>query len=85
MLYRVETGENRGLALKVLCWLAYSFRPLSIKELQAALRLGSKATEEANLSFERLSFMCEGFLSLRRRKQTVHLLRELFIDTTTAI
>ncbi|KAJ7576378.1 hypothetical protein C8J56DRAFT_800037 [Mycena floridula] len=77
-------GEaEEKLALQVFYWLAYAYRPLSIKELQHAVAVSEDMTDmdfDAVVDVEILTSICAGLVIIRKEyshyEPIVHLVRK---------
>jgi hypothetical protein len=76
---RIEQQSNtKELAKRVLSWVIYASRPLSLKELQYALAVSPKMTEmdPLDLVFEwKLTSVCAGLVVIDKEQQVVRLAR----------
>jgi hypothetical protein len=72
--------KTRELAARVLSWIAYASRPLSIEELQHALAVSPKMTHMKNhraLVFEsELTSVCAGLVVIDKKQRVIRLARE---------
>ena len=73
-----QNPEDSELAKKVLSWISYAFRPLSITELQHALAVETGHAEidlDALPDEEILISVCAGLVILDKESNTVRLVR----------
>jgi plasmid replication initiation protein len=80
---RIERQSNadKELAERVLSWITYARRPLTVEELQHALAVSSKMTEmnARALIFElKLTSVCAGLVVIDGEQRTIRLARECF-------
>ena len=73
-------GENdRKLAERVLSWITYAHRPLSLKELQHALAVSSEMSvldPEAIVPEQILTSVCTGLVVIDKNSNIVRLVRK---------
>jgi GPI inositol-deacylase, winged helix domain len=70
---------NRELARRVLSWMTYACRPLSLKELRHALAVSPNMAEmdpEALVPEMILTSVCQGLVVVDRESDTVRLVRK---------
>jgi hypothetical protein len=76
---RISHNRDTELALKALSWVAYASRPLSVTELQYALR---EPCEEDQVQHDALPDVdivfsaCEGLLVMDQDSKAIRLIRE---------
>jgi hypothetical protein len=71
---KAQSSDDFELARKVLYWINYALRPLTIKEIQIALavRPGDHDLDEDGFSEEeRLLSVCAGIVTIQREGQTI--------------
>jgi len=78
---RIERQDEgrKEIAKRVLSWITYAIRPLSVDELQHALAVDDDATEmdpEAIIDDEILVSVCAGLVVVDNKRGTVRLVRE---------
>jgi hypothetical protein len=77
---RIERQSNtKELAKRVLSWIIYASRPLSVEELRHALAVSPNMTEmdPRDLVFEsKLISVCAGLVVIDKERQVVRLARE---------
>jgi hypothetical protein len=76
---RIERQSNTELAKRVLSWVIYASRPLSVEELQHALAVSPRMTEmdPSDLIFDwKLTSICAGLVVIDKEQQVVRLARE---------
>jgi hypothetical protein len=77
---RIERQPNtKELAKRVLSWIIYASRPLSVEELRHALAVSPKMTEmdPCNLVFEwKLTSVCAGLVVIDKEHRVIRLARE---------
>jgi hypothetical protein len=77
---RIERQQNtKELAKRVLSWVIYASRPLSLKELRHALAVTPNMTEmnPCDLVFEgKLTSVCAGLVVIDKKQQVIRLARE---------
>ena len=74
-----QRPKRKGLAYRVLSWLSYAFRPLSLVELQYALAVREDMTkmDEDDLDDEEfLISVCAGLVTVSEGSHQVGLVRE---------
>ncbi|KAG8528463.1 uncharacterized protein KY384_007381 [Bacidia gigantensis] len=83
-----QTSYSRDQAIKVLSWLFFALRPLSISELEAALaiEIGSEEFDKDNITnIDHLTSLCKGFATIDRESEIVrfshYTVREFFDST----
>jgi hypothetical protein len=70
--------KTRELATRVLLWIAYSRRPLSVEELRHALAISPQMTEMNTRAFvfkSRLTPVCAGLVVIDKEQQIVRFAR----------
>ena len=73
---RNQSPHSSNLAIKLLSWLVFAIRPLSIEELQHALAIEPESTEfdKDNISnIEDLVLVCKGLVSVDRESEVIRL------------
>lgn len=73
-----QIDDDRELATRVLSWLAYTLRPLSVRELQYALAVQPGMTEMDFDSIEDddlLTSVCAGLVVIDEHSNIIHLVR----------
>src|ERR1700722_10128767 len=78
---RVERQDDRRkqLARRVLSWIIYAVRPLSVKELQHALAVMPDTTKldpEDIIDYEILTSLCAGLVVINEERNVVGLVRK---------
>jgi hypothetical protein len=76
---RLERQPSRELAKRVLSWITYARRPLSVEELQYALAVSPKMTEmnpRALIFGWKLTSVCAGLVVVDREERIVRLARK---------
>lgn len=74
-----QTKDDRRLAERVLSWITYAYRPLSISELQHALAVSSEMTD---MDFEAIEdeiiliSVCAGLVVIDGTGNTIRLVRK---------
>ena len=73
-----QIDDDRDLGTRVLSWLAYALRPLSVRELQYALAIQPGMTEmdfDSIEDEELLTSVCAGLVVIDEHSTTIHLVR----------
>lgn len=73
-----QNDDDRELATRVLSWLAYAVRPLSVGELQYALAVTPGMTEmdfDSIEDEELLTSVCAGLVVIDEHSTIIHLVR----------
>lgn len=73
-----QIDDDRELATRVLSWLAYSLRPLSVRELQYAVAVKPEMTEmdlDSIEDEELLTSVCAGLVVIDEQSTIIHLVR----------
>ena len=76
---QIQVEDDRELAIRVLSWIAYSYRPLSTLELQYALAItpGMTAMDfDALEDVDLLTSVCAGLVVIDEESTIIHLVRE---------
>jgi hypothetical protein len=71
--------DDRELAERVLCWITYALRPLSIEELRHALAVKSEMTKmnfDALVPEAILTSVCAGLVVVDKASNIVRLVRK---------
>lgn len=81
-----QTAPRRHMAYRVLSWISYAFRPLSLVELQYALAVGQDTSitevNEDDLDDEVfLTSVCAGLVIVSGESRQVGLVRKWFIQS----
>jgi hypothetical protein len=74
-----QTACDKTLAKRVLSWIAYSRRPLSLRELQHALAISSEMTAMDPDAIEdelTLTSVCAGLVVVDENSKIIRLVRE---------
>jgi plasmid replication initiation protein len=74
-----QSNSDKELAKRVLSWITYACRPLTIKELRYALAVSPKMTgmNARALIFEwKLTSVCAGLVVIDGEQRTIRLARE---------
>jgi len=79
---RINSNPNVGLAKKVLCWITFAHRPLTIGALQHAVVIQPGAEDintEALTDESDLVSLCAGLVLVEKESRLVCLVRKFFL------
>jgi hypothetical protein len=74
-----QTEDDTRLAKRVLSWITYAYRPLSISELQHALAVSPEMTDMDPEAIEDeviLTSVCAGLVVIDEQSSVIRLVRE---------
>ena len=84
---RAQNADDRGLADKVLSWIVYARRPLSLQELQCAIAITPDMLDmdpEALVDEVILIDVCAGLVIIDEESSTIRLVRKSPFECDTA-
>src|ERR1700735_5543159 len=74
-----QTAERSQLAKRVLSWITYAFKPLSVEEIQHALAVELETTcldFDNIIDEETLTAVCAGLVVIDKQRPIIRLVRE---------